>query len=180
MNHFLRSPLLVALLAAACGDAAAPATPPAAAASAAFAKFVLAADPGPALGVVDAKLAGPADQVVAHGRIAEMIKGLAAFKLMDTQLPYCGETDGTDRCETPWDYCCEQQKTRTANSMFVELRGADGRPLAIPELPGLRLLDDVKVQGKLIKDADGNFTLVATGLFRSQRPELPANVKWPQ
>lgn len=177
MNHF-HSPLLFCLFAAACGNAEttkAPSPGPAAAS-----QHVVAADPGPALGVVDAKLAGPKDEVIAHGRIQNLVKGFAVFTMMDTELPYCGETDKSDRCETPWDYCCEQQKTRTANSLVVELRSADGKPLPATALADLRLLDDVKAVGKLEKDADGNFTLVAKSLFRASRPELPTNVKWPQ
>lgn len=164
---------------AACGGGDTPAAkPPAAAAE--VAKFVLAADPGQALGVLAAKQKGPADSATVVGRIANVVKGFAQFTLMDIDLPYCGEVGNTDRCETPWDYCCEQKATRTANSLGVELRDAAGKPIRTTGLPDLRLLDAVKVQGALRKDADGNFVIAATGVFRTQRPALHDHVKWPQ
>ncbi|MCB9884021.1 MAG: hypothetical protein H6838_00940 [Planctomycetes bacterium] len=141
---------------------------------------VLAADPGAAASVKNAKEDGPQDRVVVHGRICSTVKGLAAFTLMDTALPYCGETNKEDKCKTPWDYCCEKPETRTANALNVELCDADGRPLATPALPDLRLLDEVKVVGKLTKDEHGNFTLTAEGVFRVARPEIPDYVRWPQ
>jgi hypothetical protein len=179
MNKLLPLSLLAAFGLASCGaDKPAAATTPAAASPAA-AKFVLAADPGEALGVVDAKLAGPADKVTVEGRIANIVKGFAVFTLMDKALPYCGETNKEDKCKTPWDYCCEDQKTRTANSMVVEFHDASGQPIATASLPSLQLVDAVKVTGKLTKDADGNFVLAATGVFRTEHPTLPDYVKVP-
>lgn len=182
MKKLAHVSLLLSLLASAgCGGPANPTQPPAApATNAAIAKFVLATDPGEALGVVDAKLAGPADKVIVEGRIANVVRGFAVLTLMDKALPYCGETNPEDHCKTPWDYCCEKAKTRTANSMVVELHGPDGKPLATPAIADLRLLDAIKATGTLRKDPDGNFVLVATGLFRVQRPELPNDLKWPQ
>ena len=145
-----------------------------------LAPFVLAADPGEAIGVVDAKVGGAAERIVVQGRIAKIVKGYAVFTLTDLGLPYCGETNPEDHCKTPWDYCCEQPATITANSLVVEVHGADGKPLAAATLGDLRLLDAVKVQGKLVKDENGNFVVTATGVFRSQRPQLPAGLNWPQ
>lgn len=181
LPHALFLPLfLVPLFAAGCGgssNTSAPAVPPA---SPAVAKFVLGADPGTAVGVDAARQAGASDAVTVQGRIANIVKGYAVFTLMDTSLPYCGETNKEDHCPTPWDYCCETAKTRTDHSMVVELRSADGKPLSTPALPDLRLLDTVKVTGKLSQDAAGNYVLAATGVFRTQRPELPDTVRWPQ
>ena len=181
MNQLVPLSLLLVASFAACGGAqptntpAAPTTP----ASPAVTKFVLAADPGEALGVVDAKLAGPADKVIVEGRIANVVKGFAVFTLMDKALPYCGETNKEDNCKTPWDYCCESTETRTKNALLVEARSADGKPLATPAL-GLQLVDRVAVIGKLTKDEHGNFVLLASGWFRQERPQLPADVRWPQ
>lgn len=179
MKHSLRSAFALLLAVAACGPDAPP--PPAVGAAAPeTARFVLAADPGEAFAVTAAKAKGPAPTAVVQGRIAAIVKGFAVFTLMDKVLPYCGETDAEDDCKTPWDYCCEPVKTRTEHAMVVELRGADGKPIATPSLPDLRLLDDVKVQGELTKDADGNFVFVARGVFRVNRPTLPEGLKWPQ
>jgi hypothetical protein len=100
--------------------------------------------------------------------------------MMDFAMPYCGETNKEDPCATPWDYCCEDKKHVNANSLVVELQGADGKAIATPSLPDLRLLDGVKVTGKLVQDEHGNHLLLATGLFRTQRPTVGAYVKWPQ
>jgi hypothetical protein len=156
------------------GAGAAPAPPPAVAA------LWLPTAPAGAIGVVDAKAKGPADQVAVTGRVASIVRGYAAMTLMDLSLPYCGEVNKEDKCKTPWDWCCDTAATRTANAMVVEARGPDGRPLATPSLGDLRLLDRVTVTGKLVKDEHGVFTLLATGWHRDARPELPDYVKWPQ
>ena len=172
--------LFLVLALAACGGKPPKPAPPVPPPSADLQKLVLAADPGKALSVLDAKLAGAADQVVVEGRIAKVTRGAAQFTLMDTEVPYCGETNHEDKCPTPWDYCCESSTTRTANSLVVEARGADGKTLQTASLPDLREVDKVKVTGKLTKDDFGNYVLVATGLFRAERPTLPDYVKWPQ
>ena len=53
-------------------------------------------------------------------------------------------------------------------------------PLATPSLPNTRLLDHVKVTGELTKDEYGNLVLLADGIYRIERPNLPDYVKWPQ
>ena len=148
--------------------------------SAEASKLALPADPGQAMSVKDAKSAGAKDHVVVAGRIATIVKGRAAFTLMDLSLPYCGEKNTEDKCKTPWDYCCENQATRNANSLLVEARSADGKPLPAQALPDLRLVDGVKVTGRLEVDEHGNPMLVATGLFRTERPKLPDYIQWPQ
>jgi len=174
-----RSSWCLAAFLCACGGEP-PNAAPKAAPSAEVQKLVLATDPGEALAVVDAKLAGAKDRVVVVGRIAKITPGSAQFTLVDTELAYCGETNHEDKCPTPWDYCCENPKTLVANSMVVEARDASGKALATPALPNLREVDKVKIAGKLTKDDFGNFTLVATGIYRVERPKLPDYVKWPQ
>lgn len=167
---------------AACGGGAkgAGGPSPSPSAEASLQKLVLAADPGPALAVTAAKAKGAADQVVVTGRVASVVKGFVVFTLMDQALEYCGQVNKEDKCETPWDYCCDSQEKRTEHSLLVEFRDGKGQPIAAPSLPDTRLLDLLKVRGKLQNDENGNLVLVADGMFRVQRPELPAYVKWPQ
>ncbi|MCB9876006.1 MAG: hypothetical protein H6835_00250 [Planctomycetes bacterium] len=178
-SHLL--PFVVTALLGACSqdsgdrDAGQPTAP-----AAELAKFTLTADPGEALGVVAAKHQGEAEQVVVEGRVHDITKGFAMLKLMDTGLDYCGQVNKEDNCPTPWDYCCDSKDDRLANSLLVELRGADGRPIATASLPELRLCDLIKVRGALQKDAQGNPVLVASGVFRVERPQLPDYVEWPQ
>jgi hypothetical protein len=129
--------------------------------------------------VSDAKKAGAADARSVSGRIANVVPGFAVFTLMDSSLPYCGEKNKEDGCKTPWDYCCESAETRTSNSLLVEVRDTKGKPIT-GSLGDLRLLDAVTVVGKLTKDEHGNDVLLATGWHRDARPELPANLRWPQ
>lgn len=166
------------LLAACGGDAknalvAQPAAP-------ALQAMVLQAAPVDAV-EVRAALAATADAPLAvRGRVAAITKGQALLQLMDLSLPYCGEKAAEDGCKTPWDYCCETPETLRAHRMVVEFRDADGRPIATPSLPDIRLLDAITVQGKLLVDEHGNRTLIGTGLFRNARPELPGDLNWPQ
>ena len=175
------SPGLAAVLAlAACGgeepangNSAPPQTP------SPFAALVLSASPAGAITVQAARAAGPTDAAVVTGRVASIVSGFAVFTLVDLALPYCGEGNAEDDCKTPWDYCCESAETRTANTVLVEARGADGEPLAAPTLPELRLLDRVSVTGRITEDEHGNPVLLATGWYREERPQLPDGLRWP-
>ena len=56
---------------------------------------------------------GEQDEVVLVGRIggseAPFVDGLAAFTIVDAKVPPCSAEEG---CETPWDYCCEQDAVK--------------------------------------------------------------------
>jgi hypothetical protein len=169
---------LSAVVAAGCGgkDTRPAPVPPSAAAQA----LLTSTDPGAALSVRDAKQKAEGERLVVRGRIAERVPGFVVLTLMDTALPYCGEVNPEDNCKTPWDYCCESGDTRRQHALLVEARGQDQQPIASPSLPGLDLLDVAKVTGTLQKDQHGNLVLVAESLFRESRPELPADLRWPQ
>jgi hypothetical protein len=169
----------LALLASCSGGSPAAGSPPAAPTPPEVARLQLAAKPAGAVSVVEAKKAGPGERVVT-GRIANVVRGFAVLTLIDTSLPYCGEKNKEDDCKTPWDYCCETAETRSAHSIVVEARGADGKPLRAQSLPELRLLDVVTATGRLQVDEHGNHVLVATGWHRDARPELPAGLRWPE
>lgn len=143
-------------------------------------RFMATEDPGPALSVTAARQQVPGEPVLVVGRIAHVVGGVAAFTLMDQELPYCGEADSTDDCRTPWDYCCETPATRREKSLLVEVRAADGRPIATPALPDMRLLDLVKVRGRITIDQHDNQVLVADALYRATRPQLRDGLRWPK
>ncbi len=163
----------LALVAFACGAKEAE-KPPALAAV----DLGLAADPGTAVAVKQAKEKGHGEEVVVVGRISNIVKGLATFNLVDESLPRCGPGNMPD-CKTPWDYCCEPADVRAAATLTVEARGPDGRILA-GAMPSLRLLDLVAVKGKLEKDEHGNVTVIVAGWFRRERPVLPDGLNWPE
>ncbi|MBK8098814.1 MAG: hypothetical protein IPK26_17005 [Planctomycetes bacterium] len=175
----VRSILMTLPLLAACGGDTKNA-PVAVPASPALQAMVLPSAPAGAIDVRAALAAAVDAPMTVRGRVAAITKGQALVQLMDLSVPYCGEKSAEDGCKTPWDYCCETPETLRANRMVVEFRGADGKPIATPSLPDIQLLDAITVQGRLLVDEHGNRTLVGTGLFRSARPELPADLNWPQ
>jgi hypothetical protein len=169
--------ICVCVLVAACsGEPQKPATAP----SPAVASLMLKAEPANPLGVKAAKAKGEAEQVAVTGRVASTLKGFAILSLMDLDLPYCGEKNKDDHCKTPWDWCCDSKEKISEHRLAVEVRGGDGKPLATPSLGDVRLLDQLTVTGRLVTDDQGKLVLLASGWFRKARPDLPADLKWPQ
>jgi hypothetical protein len=169
---------VLSLLAACGGDA--PTEPQPTPTADAAAAFALAADPGAAITVLEAKDKGPGDAtLVVQGRIQDITKGFAIVKLMDTELKYCGEVHA-EGCKTPWDYCCDTAEAHREHELLVEFRGPDGMPVETAGLPDTRLLDLMKVRGKMTENEHGSLVLVADGLWQVERPELPDGLNWPQ
>ena len=100
---------------------------------------------------------------VVGGSERPFIEGLAAFTLVDPALKSCvGDGMG---CLTPWDYCCVDPATMAANSATIELFEEGGLAAASPRgFHGLDHLVTVVVQGTAKRDAQGNLTIVASGL----------------
>jgi hypothetical protein len=111
--------------------------------------------------------AQPGQEVVVRGVVGgserPFVAGLAAFTLVDPALKSCvGDGMG---CKTPWDYCCVDPQTIAHNSVTVEFRES-GRPLAASPrgFHGLDHLKTVVVRGVAERDAQGNVTIVASGV----------------
>jgi hypothetical protein len=140
----------------------------------------LAAEPKGAVPIVEARKLDPgAGEVVVYGRVLSIVPGYAVFSLIDQQLDYCGSGDDPmDDCPTPWDYCCIPGETKAQHTLLVEARDEKGTPL-VDALAELRLLDLVVAKGKLERDANGNTTIVASGWFRRERPQLRDGLHWP-
>ena len=121
--------------------------------------------PADAKGVVDARKAGDGEEVVVRGRIAgsaePFTEGRAQFQLVDMGVKACSEMPD-DKCETPWDLCCEDKKSIAENSVTVQVAGADGRPLKaeLKGVNGLKELSEVTVKGKVHKSPDGKAVTV--------------------
>lgn len=155
-------PFALAALLAACGGDPAP-TPPAASAAIPD-SFALASEPAGARPLADviAGLAGSAE-VVARGNVGQE-GGAAYFTLADPSLQSC--IDMGDECKTPWDYCCTSADEQKSKMATVELRSGgtliDGSVLG---WNGLDHLKEVVVSGTATKDAAGNVTIVAKGIW---------------
>lgn len=176
MSKLYVSLTLLTILTACGGDnAKTPGAPPADTSA-----LTLAADPGPAMSVVQAKEAGPKKDVVIEGRVYDLTKDWAIMKVMDVAMDYCGEINKEEKCPTPWDFCCDTPEDRAANSMLVEAADDKGQTLEVPAMPGMRLIDKVKITGDLTKDEHGNFKFIAKGIYRVERPKLPDYIMWPE
>ena len=132
-------------------------------------KLLLSSAPAEALEVKAAREEAATDEeVVVVGRIGgsvdPWVEGLAAFTVVDNSLKACSDIPG-DKCPTPWDYCCESSVGQSRTLVkFVDESGAvidtDAR-----ELLGVSELQTVFVKGKAQRDADGNLSLLATGIY---------------
>jgi hypothetical protein len=114
------------------------------------------------------KQAKDQDEVVVVGRIGgrktPMLKGMAAFSIVDRSLKACNERPG-DTCPTPWDFCCEADVSK--NTVLVLVQESDGKIVKkdARELLGLKELDTVYVQGKAKRDKAGNVSILASKIY---------------
>ncbi len=179
--------LVLAFSLAACGGEDKTTTPATPADGGTATKGFLQPDPGKAINVVEAREKADGDEVIVEGRVQDINKGYAMFTMYDRDLLFCGQPGtaeegkmGADGCATPWDYCCSDPDDVAAGNIPVELRDDTGAPIKAEDI-GLRLLDLVRVKGKLEKTESGNFILVATnGWHRAERPEISDHVHWPE
>jgi len=131
-------------------------------------RFYLAAAPAGALDVAAVHAsAKEGDAVVVRGAVGgsetPFVTGLAAFTIVDPALKSC--VGDAMNCPTPWDYCCVDPGTLARGSATIELT-ENGKLLAASPrgFHGLDHLVTVVVQGTAKRDAQGNLTVLATGL----------------
>ena len=77
-------------------------------------------------------------------------------------------------------YCCDTPEDHRKNELLVEFRGADGVPVETAGLPKTRLLDLMKIRGKMTENEHGSLVLVADGYWQVERPTLPDGLNWPE
>jgi hypothetical protein len=108
------------------------------------------------------------DDVLLEGRIGgahnPWVDGYAAFTVVDSSLRACSDIPG-DGCKTPWDYCCETPKLKTATAL-VKVVDEDGNAVAADarKLLNVTELSRVVVKGKAQRDEAGNLTVLASGI----------------
>lgn len=168
MNPVSTSLLVATLLLSACGGEPGPAEARSDTASDLPERYLLPTAPADALDVAAARervAAGDTVTVrgVVGGSVKPFVEGLAAFTLVDPSLLSCAEDDMN--CKTPWDYCCIDPQTIAEKSVTVEFREDGATLTASPRgFHGLDHLASVVVQGVAERDAQGNVTIVASGV----------------
>jgi len=137
------------------------------------AKYLLAAEPADAKGVIQIReKAKDGDAVVIIGRVGgskePCVKGRAAFTIVDPSYQSCDQRG--EMCETPWDYCHATKDEMTRATAMVKLVDDRGKTLAqdAHELLGIQPLQTVVVQGRSKRDDNGNLTVLAEGIYIRQ------------
>jgi hypothetical protein len=131
-------------------------------------QFVTTTEPADAVPVGSARESVQGEQeVTLVGRIGgssePFVDGLAAFTIVDPKVPHCSADEG---CPTPWDYCCTQDQVKD-NIATVKIVDDSGKPVAedARQLLGVQELSTVVVQGKALRDDQGNLTVAANRVF---------------
>jgi hypothetical protein len=130
----------------------------------ALAKVMLSAAPPSAKDCKDVRLAtNDGDEVVVEGYIRDYTERAAPFELVEKSFVPCYKKPGED-CPTPWDFCCDDYKP---TMIVVEPIGPDGKVIkgVLFGDGGLKRNDLIVAKGKVKKDAKGNVTLFAAGIF---------------
>lgn len=132
-------------------------------------KLLLAAEPEGAADVIAVRESAKNDDVVAivgriGGKRSPWVTDMAAFTIVDPSLKACSDIE-EDECPTPWDYCCETPKLKTATAL---VQMVDAKGVVIPtdarKLLGVKELATVVVHGKAVRDKVGNLTILADGI----------------
>ena len=130
----------------------------------------LAAEPAGAKPLEELKKTAKAgESVTLRGRIGGIedpfVAGRAVFTVMGPGIKACSDNPD-DHCKTPWDYCCEPLEELKVGTANVEFREA-GKIVrsSMKGFHGLDHLKEVVVVGKPEKDAAGNVTVVAKGVY---------------
>lgn len=130
--------------------------------------FVTTKKPAEAIPVGQArKTIKDGQEVAVTGRIGgsakPFVKGLAAFTIVDPQVPHCTAEEG---CPTPWDYCCAQAEVKD-NIATVKVVNDSGDPVTADarQLLGVEGLSLVTVHGTAQRDEHGNLSILADKVF---------------
>ena len=134
-------------------------------------KYILPTEPANASDVIQTrKEAKDGDSVVVVGRVGgskePLVKGRAAFTIVDVSLKSCSDMEG-DNCPTPWDYCCASKDELARGTVMIKFTDDQGKTLArdAKDFLGIEPLNTVVVQGRAKRDADGNLTVLANGIY---------------
>ncbi len=118
--------------------------------------------------------AKPGEEITIGGRIMgnekPFIEGRAVFTLGDpTILKACNEIPD-DKCETPWDNCCDTKEQKLIGLATVQVVGPDGRVLkeSLQGVGGLQKLGRVIVSGKVAEGSTSESLVVNASAIQVQ------------
>ncbi|KLU01965.1 putative transmembrane region and signal peptide protein [Rhodopirellula islandica] len=130
--------------------------------------YLASSEPADAMPVGEAReKAGDGEELTLVGLIGgsadPFVDGLAAFTIVDPNVPYCADDEG---CPTPWDYCCTQDQVKD-NIATVKVVDESGAPVSktARDLLGVNELATVVVHGIAKRDDQGNLTVEASDVF---------------
>lgn len=116
--------------------------------------------------------AKPGDEVTLRGRIMgntnPFVEGRAVFILGDPDvLTACSDVPG-DKCETPWDVCCDSPEDKKRATATIQIVDKDGRVLkeSVEGIGGLEKLATVTVTGKVADGSSADLMLVNASAIR--------------
>jgi len=100
------------------------------------------------------------------GRAEPFVDGAAVFILTDSALKSCDQIHG-DKCQKPWDYCCETRESLIAYTATIRVTGADGKPLQlnIKDERGLAPLATVTIAGTISTHEDNQLVIDAKQIY---------------
>lgn len=120
--------------------------------------------------------AKPGDEIVIHGLIMGrekvFVDGRASFLLGDREkLTPCNEMPG-DKCETPWDACCDSKEAKRGNIASIQIVDADGRVLTggLKGVKGLKELSSLTVSGTVDQSSTPDNLVVNAKAIHVSKP----------
>jgi hypothetical protein len=98
------------------------------------------------------------------------VAGRAMFTLIGGALKPCSARPG-DKCQTPWDYCCERQNDIKANSATIRVGDEKGNPprTDFKGRMGIKELSEVAVVGTVAM-ADRGIVIIEATKMHVVRP----------
>jgi hypothetical protein len=119
--------------------------------------------------------AKPGDEITISGKIMgnkkPFVDGRAAFILGDEDLLTPCNEDPDDKCETPWDVCCDSPEDKKRGIATIQIVGEDGRVLKEPleGVGGLAKLAAVTVSGKVAEGSSPDLLVINATAIRATR-----------
>jgi len=172
-TEFLALVASAALLAISSGCGTAPGSAPQssqAAAAVDASQYKLTEEPDGAVGVIAAREAtDDGDPVVLVGRVGgseqPWVDGRAAFTLLDASMSVVAEGEDSGEGEICAGDCCATERLHCTT--LVKIVNSQGQLVKIDsrELLGLKVSDMVVVKGTVKKDENGNFVMLASGVY---------------